>query len=284
MPRHTRSEPRGSARLRLGLRVLVPLLMLGGALAATGCGESKSPPSAAATNSTPAASSTAAASSTTTAPPAGTASTPAATSTASPTAPPGTSTAGSSGAGAGHGHSRAHLVLPPPGSHPEPKLSASQAATLPVADIALSSTAIQPKRGSSQYTIAREYTCHGADRSLPLHWTGIPANTKELALFVLSVTPVAGKLVYDWALAGLNPKLAGLQAGQLPPGAIQGRTATGKTSYSLCPPAGKPESYVIQLYALPESLDPKPGFQPATLHQQAKHTAHHTGLLAGTYG
>lgn len=108
-------------------------------------------------------------------------------------------------------------MLPPPGSHPEPKLSSGEQSALPVTDISLSSPAIARIGASSRYTIAREYTCHGSGRSLPLQWSGVPANTKELAVFAISTRPVAGKLYFDWALAGIDPKLTGLQAGQQPP-------------------------------------------------------------------
>jgi len=175
-------------------------------------------------------------------------------------------------------------VLPPAGSKPEPKLSASEQAALPVSDISLSSSAITRQGQSSLYTIASEYTCHGADRSLPLHWSGVPANTRELALFAISTRPVGGKLYFDWALAGISPTLTGIQAGQQPPGAVAGQNSSGKTTYSICPPAGQHESYVFLLYALPSTLHPKPGFDPATLRAQAKHIARHTGLLVGTNG
>jgi hypothetical protein len=175
-------------------------------------------------------------------------------------------------------------VLPPPGSHPAPKLTASQAASLPVVDLALSSMAIKEAGRSSVYTIAKQYTCGGSDIAPPLHWGGIPANTKELALFVISTTPVNEKLFFDWAIAGLSPKLTGLQAGELPPGTVVGRNSAGDTRYTLCPPDARPENYLFVLYALPQSLSPKPGFEPQALRLQAKKIARHTGILAGSYG
>jgi phosphatidylethanolamine-binding protein (PEBP) family uncharacterized protein len=266
---------------RPGRLTLLAALLLAGALAAAGCGES-SKPSAAATAQTTSTPSTGAqaAGSTTGAPRAG--------------APAGQATTGSparnsanaapAGSAPASGKHRAHLVLPPPGSHPEPKLTASQAATLPVTDIDLSSTAIKQHAGSSQSAIANQYTCHGADRTPPLHWSNLPSNTRELALFAISTRPVNDKLYYDWAIAGLNPKLTGLNAGQLPPATITGQNSAGHAGYTLCPPAGKPENYVFLLYALPTSLNPKQGFNPQTLRTQAKQVARHTGLLVGTYG
>ena len=177
-----------------------------------------------------------------------------------------------------------HLVLPPAGSHRAPKITAEERATLPTADIALSSPAIKQHAGSATYTLAREYTCHGADRSPPLRWSNVPGNTQELALLVMNTTPVAGSLFFDWAVAAINPSTHELQPGKLPSGAVTGRNSYGHSTYSLCPPGGKTETFLFLLYALPRSLAPQPNFDPATLRAQAMKIARHTGLLAGTYG
>jgi phosphatidylethanolamine-binding protein (PEBP) family uncharacterized protein len=153
-----------------------------------------------------------------------------------------------------------------------------------VADIILSSPAIKQVRNASTPTLDRQYTCRGADHSPPLRWTGIPAGTKELALFAISTHPVKGKLFFDWAIAGLNPGLKGLDSASVPAGAVLGRNGTGRVAYSICPASGKRESYVFALYALPQSLGPQAGFDPAALRRQAIALARHTGLLVGTYG
>jgi|ERR1700723_183161 len=279
MYRYSRSKPkRAAGQTPTRTVLLLSGLLLASALAACGCGESTSGQSAAASNpaATPPTTSPTTDGSPSTS---GTAASSIPTSTPKPDGSPGRQ------AKAGPvKRSRAHLVLPPPGSHPEPKLTASEKASLPVTDILLSSTAIASRRGSSTYTIARQYTCGGSNTSLPLHWSGVPKNTSELVLFAISSTPVQGKLYFDWALAGLNPSLKGLQAGQLPPGAVVGRNSERHDSYSICPHTGKPENYIFILYALPKSLTPKPGFDPTTLRLQAKQVARHTGLLVGDYG
>jgi phosphatidylethanolamine-binding protein (PEBP) family uncharacterized protein len=254
------------------------LLLLGVLAAATGCGESNTTTTAASAATTAAAKT----GSSSTAP-----SSPAsAGSSSSKGASAPSSAGGSSSVSSSTGHSttdrsKAHLVLPPPGSHPAPKLSASERETLPLSDIPLRSPAIAPVSGSS---ISAQYTCHGTNSSPPLQWSGIPSDTKELALLVMSSTPVNGQLFFDWAIAGLSPTLTGLQAGKLPPGAVTGRSSTGHAGYSICPPTGKRESYVFMLYALPHSLSPKPSFDPASLRKEAMRVAHHTGLLVGNYG
>ena len=256
-------------------------LAAGGAalLLACGCGSSQNPP-ANTTQSRTQASAPASAAGT---PPGGGASQdPGATSTTS------TSNAGGAGQSGGVSHpavgkARVRSALASlANAKPAPKINRSGSATRVVADIELSSPAIASVRGGPS-TIARRYTCDGPDSSPAFAWSGIPAGTAELALFVIDSKPVGGKLFFDWALAGINPKLHGLTAAQRPPGSVEGRDGYGHTGYQLCPPPGKRESYVFVLYALPRALTAQEGFDPATLRDDALKYARHSGLLAGSY-
>ncbi|HUN77875.1 MAG TPA: YbhB/YbcL family Raf kinase inhibitor-like protein [Solirubrobacteraceae bacterium] len=181
-------------------------------------------------------------------------------------------------------HRKVPFVLPSPNSRPEPRPTASERASVPVADIALSSSAVAQVPGSGTYAIAKEYTCHGADRSPPLHWSRVPADTKELAVIVVNAKPVSGGLFFDWAVTGLSPSLRGLRAGALPAGAVVGRNSFGANRYSICPAQGQRESYLFLLYALPRRLAATTGFEPESLRSQAMRVARHTGILAGSYG
>ncbi len=256
-----------------GVGVLASLLVVG-ALAATGCGEtSSSSPSARAGTTSSSSSPT----------PAPTNST-AANATTSRPAPAKTSRKHSTRTRSSAHKGRAPLILPSANSQPAPKLSPSERAHVSVADITLSSPAIKQIRLASASNLAQRYTCRGTDESPPLHWTNPPAGTKELALFVISTHPVGGKLFFDWAIAGLSPSLHGLGNGAKSAGMVVGRNGYGNAAYSICPANGTRESYVFALYALPRSLAPKANFDPATLRQQAIGLARHTGLLVGTYG
>ncbi len=237
------------------------LMLLAGAI--SGCGES---------NSTPAASVAA---------PANTASTPTAT-TGTASKPQSTTAPSAKATHSGRSalaKARAHAAFSSLAhAKPEHKLTAAQRARIPVADIELSSPAI-PSGG----VITRENTCDGSNQSPALRWRNVPPGTAEIVVFAISATPVDGKLFFDWALAGLDPKLGGIPAGQLPQGAIPGRNGYGHNGYSICPEPGKQETYVFAVYALPERLATNPGFDPASLRAQAKQTAQHTGLLVGSY-
>jgi phosphatidylethanolamine-binding protein (PEBP) family uncharacterized protein len=159
---------------------------------------------------------------------------------------------------------------------PASKLPANQRARLAVDDIELTSPSMHTHAGGLP-TIDRENTCNGGDLTPALDWKNIPPNTAELAIFIISTTPVDNKLFYDWAVTGIEPSLHGISAGHLP------STAHLNTSYTICPPQGKGENYLVALFALPQKLSVTPGENPNELHKLALHIAHHSGLLVGSY-
>lgn len=173
-----------------------------------------------------------------------------------------------------------HIRQPkgPQESAPTPE----QRAQATVASMTLSSPALQPGPESVSILPAT-YTCDGTDTWPTLRWSGIPAGTAELALLVLNVEPVNEALFFDWAVAGLEPTLTGLDSGKLPKGAIVGKNSFGKTGYSICPPQGH-ETYVFALYALPSSIPAQKGFDPKALRERILELSGNSGLLAVGYG
>jgi phosphatidylethanolamine-binding protein (PEBP) family uncharacterized protein len=265
--------PRSAGRSRQPLAVALFLSAV--ALAVAGCGESSN------SSHTASAGVTATVASTTKA---GGAQTSGATTTATTThatVPPGQA---HNPDVAARRRTRAHVALPASNSRPAPRPTPAEKSVLPVGDITLSSSGITRAARLGASTIGRQYTCQGADESPPLQWSGVPAGTSELALFVIASKPVAGKLVYPWAVAGISPTITGVRAGQAPAGAVVGRSSSGQTRYSLCPSGGGRETYVFIMFALPHSLSPKPGFEPTALRAQALAISRHTGLLVGSYG
>jgi phosphatidylethanolamine-binding protein (PEBP) family uncharacterized protein len=172
--------------------------------------------------------------------------------------------------------SRAHLSLPT--GPPAHQITPAQRARAAVADIALSSPAAQHVSGFAGELPAK-YTCGGQNTPPPLRWHGVPAGTRELELFVMSLKPVGGKLFFDWSVAGISPSLTRLEPGHLPAGAVVGRNGLGKTGYSICPTGGERERYVFALFAVPSRLAPQRGFEPAALRQRIVGEAHSAGLL-----
>lgn len=185
------------------------------------------------------------------------------------------STATSEASHAGHGTAARRGAVHGGASAPVPSLSEN-----PGTAMEISSSAISHAKGEP---IERRYTCDGEDRSPPIKWSGIPANAAELALFVINFKPVDGKLFFDWAVAGIDPRLKGLPAGRLPAGAVVGRNGFGKVGYSICPSGRRTESYVIVLFAPPRRLARRPGFEPVALHQRILQLAPKAGLLGASY-
>jgi phosphatidylethanolamine-binding protein (PEBP) family uncharacterized protein len=141
-------------------------------------------------------------------------------------------------------------------------------------------------------SIPARYTCDGKDISPPLQWGTVPPGTGELLLVVVGFTPTLGKNAYsisdEWALAGVNPKLHRLAAGQLPPGTHVGLSSDGKARYSICPKKGTSERYQFELYGIPASIAISPRFVGTRVltsldaaHGSAGATAH--GAFVVTY-
>jgi phosphatidylethanolamine-binding protein (PEBP) family uncharacterized protein len=197
----------------------------------------------------------------------------------------GSATKGASGPGSA-GHSAAegqkhgpHITAPkgPPEQAPSPE----QVANATVADITLQSPAIVAAAGAPG-RLAATYTCDGKDSWPALHWGGVPPGTAELILYAMNVQPVEGQLFVDWALAGLDPGLEEIGAGELPRGAVVGKNSFGKTGYSLCP-TGAGEIYMFALYALPQSLSLNRGFDAREVRKQILDVSGNVGLLPAVY-
>jgi Raf kinase inhibitor-like YbhB/YbcL family protein len=101
--------------------------------------------------------------------------------------------------------------------------------------------------------IPAQFTCHGADRSPPLAWSGTPAGTKALVLLV--VDPDANQFVH-WTVLDLKPTTTGLPRGVAPTATAiqQGRNDFGNVGYGgPCPPSGT-HHYRFTLSALAAPL------------------------------
>jgi phosphatidylethanolamine-binding protein (PEBP) family uncharacterized protein len=146
-------------------------------------------------------------------------------------------------------------------------------------NLALALTTVVPLR-----PIPARYTCDGANVPPPLTWSEVPHGTAEFALVVVNAKDLSnGKLFSDWGIAGLKPSLTSLTSAQLPPGAIAGRNSLGKTSYSVCPPAGKGEVYTVLLFALKHAGTIAPGFSVSGLTEKLLHSRVSEGLLNFIY-
>ena len=109
-----------------------------------------------------------------------------------------------------------------------------------------------------KYT-ADSFGCSGENVSLPLEWSGVPAEAKSLALTIYDPDAPTGSGFWHWEVANLPPSTTSLaeNAGaagnaNLPAGAVQSRNDAGTSAYfGPCPPQGdSPHHYIITIFAV----------------------------------
>ncbi len=139
--------------------------------------------------------------------------------------------------------------------------------------------------------IPSKFTCEGADISLPLRWSGVPAGTKSLALIMDdpdAPDPDHPRMTWvHWVVYDIPPSATSIAADasdkSMPTGSREGRNDFKRTRYGgPCPPIGR-HRYFVRLYALDTVLHPgktldKPGLE-AAMHSHVIAEAQ----LIGTY-
>jgi phosphatidylethanolamine-binding protein (PEBP) family uncharacterized protein len=190
---------------------------------------------------------------------------------------PSAATSGPNAAAQGQGQKHGAAIAAPKGPK-EQAPSPEQVTNATVADMTLQSPAITATAGAPG-RLAPTHTCDGANSWPALQWGGVPPQTAELVLYAMSVQPVEGRLFVDWALAGLDPGLSGIEAAKLPRGAVVGTNSFGEVGYSICPP-GPSETYLFAIYALPQRLALKRGFDAREVRRRILDVSGNVGLLA----
>lgn len=134
-------------------------------------------------------------------------------------------------------------------------------------------------------TIPKQFSCEGAEASPPLRWSGVPSETRELALLVEDPDALGGTFVH-WTLFHIGTGNKSLAASETPPGSREGKNDSGEVGYAgPCPPeGGEPHRYLFALYALDESLDLQPGAAPEEVRSSIARNALARGQLIGKYG
>lgn len=192
---------------------------------------------------------------------------------------PGAGSSPSADPSPGSGQKHGPRIAQPKGPREQAPTSA-ELANATVADINLTSPSL-PLGSGGPAPLTATYTCDGKGEWPALSWSGVPAGSSELILYAMNVAPVAGKLFVDWAVAGLEPGLTGIEAGKLPKGAVVGTNSFGKRGYEICPEGS--EVFIFALYALPRSLSPSPGFDARELRKEILGVSGNVGLYSATY-
>ncbi|QEL55886.1 kinase inhibitor [Chromobacterium paludis] len=122
----------------------------------------------------------------------------------------------------------------------------------------LSSQSIADGKPLSLRQVYKGFGCEGGNVSPQLSWSGAPAGAKSFAITVYDPDAPTGSGWWHWTVVNLPasvhslPEGAGNAGGQLPAGAVQGRTDFGASGFGgACPPVGdKPHRYQFTVWAL----------------------------------
>lgn len=132
-------------------------------------------------------------------------------------------------------------------------------------DFTLRSTDIEPDQKIGMEYVYKGFGCSGGNASPELHWSGAPADTKSFAITAYDPDAPTGSGWWHWVVynipADVQALPTGASAGDMPAGAVQGRTDFGTHGYGgPCPPEGdKAHRYIFTVFALdvPELKLPK---------------------------
>ena len=136
--------------------------------------------------------------------------------------------------------------------------------------------------------IPKKYTCDGENVSPPLEWSGIPAETKAIALICDDPDAPIGTWVH-WVIFNipssinkLNEKVPGNKV--LEDGTSQGSNDFRKIGYDgPCPPGGT-HRYFFKVYALDKRVELTPGARKSELLHEMNGHILAEGKLMGKYG
>jgi Raf kinase inhibitor-like YbhB/YbcL family protein len=139
---------------------------------------------------------------------------------------------------------------------------------------------------SSEFTsggaIPQKNTCEGGGKPPALEWSGLPANTKSVAIVVDDPDAPQGTYVH-WIVYNIPPtQMTMAEGAAVPNNAKQGKNGKGQTGYTApCPPSGT-HHYRFKVYALSDMLTvDKPTSDELNAAMKGKMLGQ--GELMGTY-
>lgn len=130
--------------------------------------------------------------------------------------------------------------------------------------------------------IPAKYTCDGENINPPLEISDIPENTVSLALIVDDPDAPRG-LWSHWLVWNIDPATKEIAENSMPAGAMQGKTDSGRMSYSgPCPSRGT-HHYFFSIYALNTKLNLLQDTNEAGLKKAIEDHILASGELIGLY-
>lgn len=126
------------------------------------------------------------------------------------------------------------------------------------------------------------FTCNGSDKSPPLLWQDVPANTVSLALVVEDPDAPSGPWTH-WIVFNIPPTTTSLESNSLPEGALLALNSWGNAKYQgPCPSLGA-HRYVFTLYALDKMLTLNNGVATRTALDSMTSHVIGSAVLGGLY-
>jgi phosphatidylethanolamine-binding protein (PEBP) family uncharacterized protein len=140
--------------------------------------------------------------------------------------------------------------------------------------------------------IPARYQCDESKVWIPLRWGALPADTKELVIYIarygaLVKNPNGGesaRLLAQSLVVGLKPTLHGLAVGKLPSGVLVGTYNAGGTESQLCPRKKHVrQDFLFRLYALPNKQNITSGSKRGEILDILNNEAVAAGAFTASY-
>lgn len=134
-------------------------------------------------------------------------------------------------------------------------------------------------------SIPRKHGYKNDNYSPPLKISGIPENTKSLALIMddPDAMGAVGKVWVHWVLWNIEPSSHEIQENSVPEGSIEGKTDFNEIGYGGPAPPDKEHTYIFKLYALDKKLDLNEGSTKNQVEEAMKGHIISETKLEGTY-
>ena len=125
-------------------------------------------------------------------------------------------------------------------------------------NLALKMKISSPNFSNNEF-IPSEFSCEGKDINPELYIEDVPKEAKSLVLIVDDPDAPMGTWTH-WTLWNISPDTKVIKSGEVPQGAVEGKTDFGRPGWGgPCPPKGNAHKYFFKLFALDTLLDLKQG-------------------------
>lgn len=136
--------------------------------------------------------------------------------------------------------------------------------------------------------IPTKFTCHGENVSPPLRWSGVPQNSRSIAI-VMDDTYLSANLIRHWSIYNIPVAIRSFEPGFSKKQTTEKSYLKVKNDFEQydysgpCPPRGEEHEYVFFIYALSQPLEILPDPDPIALTNAMRGYVIATGSFSGRY-